>query len=174
MHSTHWFYSIEIFLNRVDRTYSGVSADVSSSWICSLYAIFALGSSSYSGNRNQYESGGASLIRRDEKSSIDYITMAKQLIPALYDEADIDSIRALSILVCGPVTKKRLNLLNCIRALQWKTSARGSAPNSTWARVSRWHIRLGCIATNFPTPAPLWNENNIVGSGGRCSRWSKK
>jgi aldehyde dehydrogenase (NAD+) len=64
-----------------------------------LYSIFALGSSGYSENHNQFESEGASLTRQDEKSSIDYISMAKQLVPAVYDEADIDSIRALAILV---------------------------------------------------------------------------
>jgi aldehyde dehydrogenase (NAD+) len=90
VHSTHWFYSIDVFLNRVDRTYSAGFTDSSSSWICSLYAIFALGSSSQSENRQQ-----------DEKSSIDYIAMAKNLIPSVYDEADIDSIRALAILVRG-------------------------------------------------------------------------
>lgn len=109
VHNTHWFYSIELFLNRVDRTYGGTASDVSSSWICSLYAIFALGSSSYSENHSIYGSDGPTLIRRDEKTSIDYITMAKQLIPTLYDEADIDSIRALAILVRVPeLTWKQL------------------------------------------------------------------
>jgi hypothetical protein len=35
----------------------------------------------------------------DHKTSEDYIALAKQLIPTVYDEADIDSIRAMAIIV---------------------------------------------------------------------------
>jgi len=37
----------------------------------------------------------------DLKTSDDYLALAKTLIPAVHDEADIDSIRALAILVSG-------------------------------------------------------------------------
>jgi aldehyde dehydrogenase (NAD+) len=99
VHCTYWFYSIESFLGRVEMTYADLGRDASSSWMCSLYAIFALGASSYSEEQHRYQVAGASPLSRDEKSAMDYISLAKQLIPAVYDEADIDSIRALAILV---------------------------------------------------------------------------
>jgi hypothetical protein len=35
----------------------------------------------------------------DEKSSHDYLALAKALVPDVHDEADIDSVRALALLV---------------------------------------------------------------------------
>ena len=94
VHCTHWFYSIENFLARVDGTYSTSGFAGSDSWLCSLYAIFAVGSSGC----GETDDSSASPVG-DSKTSKDYIALAKQLIPAVYDEADIDSIRALAILV---------------------------------------------------------------------------
>ena len=37
----------------------------------------------------------------DSKTSDGYLALAKALVPAVHDEADIDSIRALAILVSG-------------------------------------------------------------------------
>ncbi|KAF2280517.1 aldehyde dehydrogenase-like protein [Westerdykella ornata] len=96
VHCTHWFYSIEAFLNRVDRTYSEQGPEMSSSWLCSLYAIFALGASGNDGRASQSVVNPSAPY--DDKDTTDYISMAKRLIPAVYDEADIDSIRALAIL----------------------------------------------------------------------------
>lgn len=93
VHCTHWFYSIENFLHRVDGTYSTAGFAGSDSWLCSLYAIFAVGSTGCS----EFEDSIASPVS-DSKTSKDYIALAKQLIPAVYDEADVDSIRALAIL----------------------------------------------------------------------------
>lgn len=102
VHSTHWFYSLETFLGRVDRTYAEFATDASSSWMCSLYAIFALGASSFGVEQHGSRSTGMMMLPHDDKSSTDYISLAKQLIPAVYDEADIDSIRGLAILVRDP------------------------------------------------------------------------
>ncbi|KAF2463592.1 aldehyde dehydrogenase [Lindgomyces ingoldianus] len=101
VHCTYWFYSIEAFLNRVESTYSTSTLLASNSWMCSLYAIFAIGATTPN------ERDG---ISPDQKTSTDYISLAKQLIPSVYDEADIDSIRALAIMsialenLCSRVT----------------------------------------------------------------------
>ncbi|KAF2655699.1 aldehyde dehydrogenase-like protein [Lophiostoma macrostomum CBS 122681] len=98
VHSTYWFYSIETFLSRVDSTYSGSFSNVTSSWMCSLYSIFAIAaaSSGIEGSQSSSDSGSTSPL--DLKTSTDYISLAKSLVPAVYDEADIDSIRAMAIL----------------------------------------------------------------------------
>ncbi|KAF2640662.1 aldehyde dehydrogenase-like protein [Massarina eburnea CBS 473.64] len=96
VHSTHWFYSIETFLYRVDRTYQR-SDPASNSWMCSLYAIFAIGAASYEELTGKSPVAVGSPVD-DERTSTEYITLAKQLIPAVYDEADIDSIRAMAIM----------------------------------------------------------------------------
>jgi hypothetical protein len=98
VHCTYWFYSVETFLNRVDITYSDeYTTEITSSWMCSLYSIFAIGSAK--SDEFDHQSPGDSQSPDDEKVSTDYITLAKQLVPAVYDEADIDSIRGLAIMV---------------------------------------------------------------------------
>jgi hypothetical protein len=99
VHCTHWFYSIETFLYRVDNTYAGRGALPSDSWMCSLYAIFAIGAANYEEPQGHSPLPAGSPAASDDRASTDYITLAKQLVPAVYDEADIDSIRALAILV---------------------------------------------------------------------------
>lgn len=99
VHCTHWMYSIEQFLYRVESTYAGKSANATSSWMCSLYAIFSLGAANYEEPSGQSPLPPGSPAASDEKSSEDYIALAKELLPSVYDEADIDSIRALAIMV---------------------------------------------------------------------------
>lgn len=67
--------------------------------MCSLYAIFAMGAANYEEPQGQSPLPAGSPAASDVRSSEDYITLAKQLIPAVYDEAEIDSIRALAIIV---------------------------------------------------------------------------
>ncbi|KAL5121545.1 hypothetical protein ACEQ8H_000617 [Pleosporales sp. CAS-2024a] len=87
VHSTFWLYPVETLLRRIDDTYIASSPSSSNSWMCSLYCIFAIGAANYSGSngnpppRNWPASS-------DDKTSEDYIALAKQLIPAVYDEAD--------------------------------------------------------------------------------------
>lgn len=99
VHCTHWLYSIEQFLYRVDSTYNGKAGPPSNSWMCSLYAILGLGAANYEEPSGQSPLPPGSPAASDEKSSEDYMALAKELIPAVYDEADIDSIRALTIMV---------------------------------------------------------------------------
>ncbi|KAH7089813.1 aldehyde dehydrogenase-like protein [Paraphoma chrysanthemicola] len=97
VHCTFWLYPVESLLRRVDDTFSEGAALSSSSWMCSLYCIFAIGAANYSGtngNPPPRDWPAAS----DHKTSEDYISLAKQLIPTAYDEADIDSIRAMAIM----------------------------------------------------------------------------
>ena len=99
VHCTHWLYSIEQFLYRVDGTYSGKAGPPSNSWMCSLYAILGLGAANYEEPSGQSPLPPGSPAASDVKSSEDYMALAKELLPAVYDEADIDSIRALAIMV---------------------------------------------------------------------------
>jgi hypothetical protein len=98
VHCTHWLYSVEDLLHRVDDTYHEGAPPSSSSWMCSLYAILAIGAANYEGTNGDSPAPG-SPAASDRKNSEDYIALAKQLIPTVYDEADIDSIRALAIMV---------------------------------------------------------------------------
>lgn len=107
VHCTHWLYPEESLLRRVDITYSGPTSSSTSSWMCSLYGIFAIGAANYTGSsgKSPPPDWPAAL---DSKTSEDYITLAKQLIPDVYDEADIDSIRAMAVMVCT------YSLLSCV------------------------------------------------------------
>jgi len=121
VHCTYWLYPVESLLRRVDDTYSATSPTSSSSWMCSLYCIFAVGAANYSGtNGNPPPPEWA--VASDQKTSEDYIALAKQLIPAVYDEADLDSLRAMAILVGGTETG-RSSLLMSLRASQWRLCA---------------------------------------------------
>jgi hypothetical protein len=101
VHCTYWLYPVESLLRRVDATYSESAPASSSSWICSLYTMFAIGAAHYVGtNGNSPPPDWPAAL--DPKTSEDYITLAKQLIPTVYDEADIDSIRAMAVMVRLP------------------------------------------------------------------------
>lgn len=99
VHCTYWLYPAEALLQRVEDTYLGTTQATSSkSWMCSLYAIFSIGAS----NRvdfNAYSPSSTSSAPLDAKTSEDYLILAKELVPAVHDEADLESIRALAILV---------------------------------------------------------------------------
>ena len=88
VHCLYWLYSSEAFHTRLERMYSNVSSSLSSSWLCSLCCIFALGS---------MESGNS----YNTMVSSDYLAIAKDMVPEVCDEADLDSVRALILLVSG-------------------------------------------------------------------------
>jgi DNA-binding XRE family transcriptional regulator len=89
IHCTYWFYSPEQYYILLDKTIEDRGAGCSPSWLCCLYSIFAICSA-------QPCSLGQSL---DAKSSTDYLSMARSLVPRVYDEADVESVKALAILV---------------------------------------------------------------------------
>ncbi len=104
VHCIYWLYPVEQFHARLDETYFNVGEKKSSSWLCSLYSIFALGAAS---GLNPTDSLFNDIVSResqidpDTKTWEEYLVLAKALVPAVHDEADIDSIRALAILVSG-------------------------------------------------------------------------
>jgi aldehyde dehydrogenase (NAD+) len=98
VHCTYWLYPVEDLLRRIDDTYLEPAAASSSSWMCSLYTIFAIGAANYIG-ANGHPPPPDWPAALDLKTSEDYITLAKQLIPMVYDQADLDSIRAMAIMV---------------------------------------------------------------------------
>lgn len=96
IHCTYWLYPVETLLQKIDRTYTESSSSTLNSWTCSLYAMFAIGAAS---SVSQHQISPLHWpISVDQKTSEDYIFLAKQLIPTVYEEADIDSIRALAIM----------------------------------------------------------------------------
>ena len=80
VHCAYWLFSTEQFHERVHETYMTGGVLASASWLCCLYSIFVIGSAGH-------------------KSSAEYLVMAKALVPQVNDEADVDSIRALALLV---------------------------------------------------------------------------
>ena len=99
VHCTYWLYPVETLLRRIENTYSESAPRSSSSWMCCLYTMFAIGAANYIGaNGNSPPPDWPAAL--DLKTSEDYLTLAKQLIPAVYDEADVDSIRAMATMVC--------------------------------------------------------------------------
>ncbi|KAH9220545.1 aldehyde dehydrogenase [Leptodontidium sp. 2 PMI_412] len=107
VHCIYWLYPIEQFHARLDDTYMRGGGAATSSWLCSLYAIFALGAASGENSKSILYADFVSEEARmnpDLKTSDDYLALAKALIPAVHDEADIDSIRALAILSLALLT----------------------------------------------------------------------
>ncbi|KAK4155411.1 putative Zn(II)2Cys6 transcription factor [Chaetomidium leptoderma] len=97
--SIYWFYSPEQFYTLVDRTYAdhggleSSSSSSSASWLCSLYCIFAICSA-----REQEDAAGGCGADDDEKTSSEYLAMAKSMGLRVCDEADTDAVRALSLM----------------------------------------------------------------------------
>lgn len=118
VHCMYWLYPEARLLQRIEDTYawcesapmrftvklehdtppprSGVQPSVS--WICSIYAMCALGALPRNSEERSLSPGPYS--DSATKSEEDYINLVKQLKPKVEDAADIDSIRALSIAVC--------------------------------------------------------------------------
>lgn len=119
VHSTHWLYPVETLLRRIGDTYLEPPPSLSSSWMCSLYCIFAIGAANYTGSNGNPPPLGWPAAS-DQKTSEDYMVFAKQLIPAVYDEADVDSIRAMTIMV-SKCSKCKSWSLTTSRASPWRT-----------------------------------------------------
>lgn len=94
VHCLYWLFSTEQFHERVHETYLTGGVLASASWLCCLYCVYAIGSA-----------GGAAATHGQQqqqqqlKTSTEYLVMAKALVPQVVDEADVDSVRALSLLV---------------------------------------------------------------------------
>lgn len=86
VHCLYWLYSSEQFHTRFENSY--MNTHQTASWVCSLYAIFALASQRAPGSNSE----------QDERSASEYLALAKAVVPQVCDEADLDSIRALVLL----------------------------------------------------------------------------
>src|SRR4051812_5329259 len=89
VHCIYWFYSTEQFYSRLDETYETNGTTASSSWLCALYSIFAMGSMRPSDAVNTQDG-----TFQDSRTSLDYLGMARDLLPSAADEAGVDSIKA--------------------------------------------------------------------------------
>jgi aldehyde dehydrogenase (NAD+) len=88
-HSIYWLYSSEQFHTRLEATYADQETPCTFSWMCSLYCIFSIGG--LSDSPSERATGGI--------GGEDYLDMAKALLSDVCDEASLDSLRGLILLV---------------------------------------------------------------------------
>ena len=94
--SVYWFFSAERLHAALDRIYAGDAGAATPAVLCGLYAVFAITSES------QVESeGGMGEVAPGRRPGAKYLALAKSLVPALCDDGDTDSVRALCLLVSG-------------------------------------------------------------------------
>ena len=103
VHCIYWFFPAEQFHARLDETYRDCGMTSNCSWLCALYSIFALGAASETSNSALFGElvSEESQQSPDPKTARDYLVLAKALVPLVHEEAVIDSIRGLAILVCS-------------------------------------------------------------------------
>jgi hypothetical protein len=89
VHCLYWLYSSEDFHTRLEATYSDAYMQQPVSWLCSMHSIFALGALC------------VPLVDGlpDKELAHRSLEVAKLLVPKLCDEATLDSVRALVLLV---------------------------------------------------------------------------
>lgn len=115
VHCIYWLYSSEDFYTRLETTYSsGDTRSHSASWLCSLQGLIALCACG-EGSCDAGTSGPESL------------ESAKALVSRVCEEAGLDSIRALIILVSLLPTKVQL-LRKCTLQDSYETRPDPSAP----------------------------------------------
>ncbi|KAF2627079.1 hypothetical protein BU25DRAFT_440291 [Macroventuria anomochaeta] len=97
VHCMYWLYPEAKLLQRIENTYAWNERgqQPSTSWICSLYAMCAIGASPRDPFDKSPSPGPHS--HKNTRTSEDYIALVKQLKSKVEDNADIDSIRALAI-----------------------------------------------------------------------------
>ncbi|GLA18162.1 hypothetical protein AnigIFM62618_005317 [Aspergillus niger] len=103
VNSTYWLISVESFCSRLDDTYATQSYQtISPSWLCFLYAILAITNQNPESSAIHESENNVNLPDSDLQTSGDpytsnnYISMSKSLVKEVMDEANLDSIRALS------------------------------------------------------------------------------
>ncbi|EFX02549.1 aldehyde dehydrogenase [Grosmannia clavigera kw1407] len=93
--SVYWFVSAERFYAVLDRLYAGDLTSATPATLCSLYAVLALTCES---EAVQAAEAAEEAAAAEPPPAARYLSLAKMLVPALCDEADIDSVRALCLL----------------------------------------------------------------------------
>lgn len=89
VHTTCWLYSSEDFYSRLETTYSNPLAQHTDSWLCSLHSIVGISAACIPISNG----------RPDERLARTCLEKAKLLTSKVCDEADLDSVRALMLLV---------------------------------------------------------------------------
>ncbi|OJD31430.1 aldehyde dehydrogenase [Diplodia corticola] len=102
VHCLYWLFSTEQFHERVHETYMTGGILAGASWMCCLYSIFAIGGSGGGGSGVE---GAGQQQGAQQKTSAEYLVMAKALVPQVVDEADVDSVRALTLLALALQTE---------------------------------------------------------------------
>lgn len=90
VHCIYWVYSSEQFFSQLDTTFETGPASCSPPWLCSLYSIFAIASLL----------PGDNLQVADVKPTSYYLSVAKSLSVRACEIADVESLRAIVLLVC--------------------------------------------------------------------------
>lgn len=91
----YWFYSTESLYSLLEDLYASQGSGVTASALCSFYSIFALCHCGGLGD----DAGTVEDSESELKTASEYLASAKILVPRVCDEADIDSVKALCILV---------------------------------------------------------------------------
>ncbi|KAI8667584.1 Zn(2)-C6 fungal-type domain-containing protein [Fusarium sp. Ph1] len=89
VHAVYWLFSAEQLHATLDRIYAGDATAATPAALCSLYSILAITCES----EMQKEWSDTAM-----RPSVTYLTLAKAVVPALFDDADSDSVRALCLL----------------------------------------------------------------------------
>ena len=123
VHCVYWFYPAEQFHSMLDDTYVDGGVSSSGSWLCSLYSIFALGAASVCSNISHIEAFATEQmqLKADQKTPHDYLTLAKALVPRIHEEADVESIRGLAILVCTATSEPPVITANSLKSIAFQT-----------------------------------------------------
>jgi len=91
----YWFYSTESLYSLLEDLYASQGSGVTASTLCSFYSIFALcHCGGIAGGGHTDEDSNNEL-----KGASEYLASAKCLVSRVCDEADIESVKALCILV---------------------------------------------------------------------------
>ena len=92
VHCTYWLFSSEEFYGRVEDSYADIGEAYTNSWMCILYSVTALGALNTPPAAHQSE----------ESDATRYLDVAKSYLTGVCDEADLDSIKALILMVRPP------------------------------------------------------------------------
>lgn len=117
VHCFYWLYSSEYFYTRLETTYSGDITRLSGSWLCSLQSLVAL-------------VGPSEASLGDGQRVTESLEKAKALVPRVCDESDLDSIRALILLV------SRFSALNMVTYDSLLKPPPGSSSSVEWVHQS--------------------------------------
>jgi hypothetical protein len=163
VHCLYWLYSSEQFHTRLEQTYS-YPAPSAASWICSLYAIIAMGSLNSKDPSNSIHN----------RSSGEWLALAKGLVSRVCDEADLDSVRALILLASSIRTVIHVPIANIHRPLRYKAIASQIVHIFMQVLLSGLAFLLASMLTNIHCRMAMSRKNMLDVFGGRCISMIKK